>query len=204
MSRNGKQDTGRRVRWNPLPPEYRIPDKVLDLAVIKSRRERTYAIDRYKTSDWEYVRTLCGHRYGTIPLDDVRHQAINRRKAGAYKEIDGVGGSGQASYRNILSRYPDWYRDVYLKCVHWLTYRQRRLDYYGGHCSLCYSTENVEVHHNHYTDEAGYSILFREKDRDSVVLCRKCHRRHHKYMNPPPEIPPRDIRVGLSVSEYER
>jgi hypothetical protein len=133
MSRNGKQDTGRRVRWNPLPPEHRISDKVLDMAVIKSRRERTYAIDRYKTSDWEYVRTLCGQRYGTIPLDDIRHQAINRRKAGAYKEIEGVGGSGQASYRNILSRYPDWYRDGRTcTLVHASRIRQDRI--YGVRC----------------------------------------------------------------------
>jgi 5-methylcytosine-specific restriction endonuclease McrA len=40
-------------------------------------------------------------------------------------------------------------------------------------CALCASHENLEVHHRTYVR------LGRELPSDLVVLCRRCHRRHH-------------------------
>jgi hypothetical protein len=202
MSMNDRQ-ADLKLRMPPIPPEYRIPDEVLDQAVIKALHERDYGVDKFETPDWEYVRVLCGPRYIGVPPDTVRRQGINRRKKGVYGTAGGAHNRGQTSHREIKDRWPSWYRDVYLNCLHWLTHRQHQLDRYRGHCALCYSTRNIEVHHSHYVDEQGQSILYREKDTDTIPLCRKCHKKHHKSMNLPPENPPLDILSRLFDLGYQ-
>jgi 5-methylcytosine-specific restriction endonuclease McrA len=43
----------------------------------------------------------------------------------------------------------------------------------AGECALCTSTVALEVHHR------TYARLGREHPSDLVVLCSRCHRRHH-------------------------
>ena len=40
-------------------------------------------------------------------------------------------------------------------------------------CALCTSSRSLEVHHRTYVR------LGREAESDLIVLCRRCHRRHH-------------------------
>jgi len=43
----------------------------------------------------------------------------------------------------------------------------------AGECALCTSTTALEVHHR------TYARLGREHPSDLIVLCSRCHRRHH-------------------------
>jgi hypothetical protein len=61
----------------------------------------------------------------------------------------------------------------YLKTEHWLKVRQEALDRSRSKCQLCASTNRLEVHHNTY-DSKG-----KELPEDVIVLCRKCHSKHH-------------------------
>jgi 5-methylcytosine-specific restriction endonuclease McrA len=43
----------------------------------------------------------------------------------------------------------------------------------AGECALCTSTTSLEVHHRTYVR------LGHEHPKDLIVLCSRCHRRHH-------------------------
>ena len=43
----------------------------------------------------------------------------------------------------------------------------------GWQCALCEETKSLEVHHR------TYQRVGRERPSDLVVLCWRCHRRHH-------------------------
>lgn len=43
----------------------------------------------------------------------------------------------------------------------------------AGECALCTSTRSLEVHHR------TYARLGHERQSDLIVLCGRCHRRHH-------------------------
>jgi 5-methylcytosine-specific restriction endonuclease McrA len=43
----------------------------------------------------------------------------------------------------------------------------------GWQCAVCASTKSLEAHHR------TYDRLGRERPQDLVVLCWRCHRRHH-------------------------
>lgn len=48
----------------------------------------------------------------------------------------------------------------------------------NNQCALCTSSTNLNVHHRTY-DRVGYERLS-----DLIVLCRVCHRRHHRVLQP--------------------
>lgn len=68
---------------------------------------------------------------------------------------------------------------IYLETEHWNIVRTDALCRADYHCQLCCSTTNLTVHHNSYCN------LYEETPADIIVLCSKCHEKHHniKYEN---------------------
>jgi 5-methylcytosine-specific restriction endonuclease McrA len=62
---------------------------------------------------------------------------------------------------------------AYLASDHWQEKREEMLAKCGYRCSVCSSSEFLNVHHN------SYQNLGNEKDSDLVVLCRDCHALFH-------------------------
>ena len=67
----------------------------------------------------------------------------------------------------------------YLKSPDWQMKRIQALAHYGNSCTLCGSTESLNVHHRNY-DNLGYEDICK----DLTVLCSDCHSKHHE---PEPE-----------------
>jgi len=65
----------------------------------------------------------------------------------------------------------------YLKSDHWKKVRENSLKRAGNKCQLCASKRLLEVHHNNYAN-LGY-----ENPDDVIVLCHKCHGKHHGVEN---------------------
>lgn len=66
-----------------------------------------------------------------------------------------------------------WYAN-YLKSDHWKATRLLALEHYGNRCSICGSSERLQVHHKHY------SSLKHETMADLQVLCVGCHENSHE------------------------
>ena len=60
----------------------------------------------------------------------------------------------------------------YLRTPQWQA-RARAAKERAGECALCPATTSLEVHHRTYVR------IGCEHPRDLVVLCSRCHRRHH-------------------------
>jgi 5-methylcytosine-specific restriction endonuclease McrA len=69
---------------------------------------------------------------------------------------------------------------LYLQSDHWRRMRAAALAW-SGECALCASHRHLEVHHRRY------DRLWRERLTDLVVLCSRCHRRHHATLEEAPE-----------------
>lgn len=54
---------------------------------------------------------------------------------------------------------------------------RKRLD--GNKCSICGSTEELEVHHLEYENDKRYGILRLSK---LTTLCHKCHQKEHGFL----------------------
>lgn len=67
----------------------------------------------------------------------------------------------------------EWYHEIYLKSVHWEEISNKYKSYYGK-CQVCGSKSKLNLHHNNYDN------LYKETDKDVVVLCEKCHHLFHK------------------------
>jgi hypothetical protein len=61
----------------------------------------------------------------------------------------------------------------YLRTDHWKKTRKNALHRANYKCQLCSSKEDLNVHHNTYENRG------QEKDEDLIVLCQKCHAKHH-------------------------
>ncbi len=61
----------------------------------------------------------------------------------------------------------------YLKTPEWTIARRKALHNAKNKCQLCSRKEHLEVHHN------SYERLGCEADADMIVLCDRCHGRHH-------------------------
>jgi hypothetical protein len=64
-----------------------IPPAVLDPVVIAFRSLRAYGMEDYTEDDWEQIRSNLPDEYQDVPLPGLCKRALNRRKAGAYKEV---------------------------------------------------------------------------------------------------------------------
>jgi uncharacterized protein with ATP-grasp and redox domains len=64
--------------------------------------------------------------------------------------------------------------NLYLQTKHWKQTRAERLEGESGHCYICLTTKNIQVHHTKYD-------LFQEKRKNLLPLCNSCHKLLHKY-----------------------
>jgi hypothetical protein len=71
----------------------------------------------------------------------------------------------------------------YLQSDHWQALRQRLIAKKKC-CSICGSTDQLNIHHNTYRDQQG-RILGREKNSQLSVLCGRCHALYHSYFKQP-------------------
>ena len=67
---------------------------------------------------------------------------------------------------------------LYLCTNHWKDIRAKKIEK-NPICEFCKKNKATEVHHLRYLDEEGRPILYREKLKDLVSLCRNCHKRVH-------------------------
>lgn len=74
------------------------------------------------------------------------------------------------------TRY-DSYTD-YLRSDVWRRFRRRYFKSYPKLCVLCYSTNDINLHHRYYNRD-GVTILGRELFIDVCALCRVCHVKIH-------------------------
>lgn len=65
----------------------------------------------------------------------------------------------------------------YLNSYEWEKRRQQTLKLWGDRCTLCYGSENLQVHHR------TYIRLGDELQTDLIVLCDDCHKRHHEILS---------------------
>ena len=63
------------------------------------------------------------------------------------------------------------YQD-YLQTEHWKSFRERILKKYKK-CFICGRKDNLQVHHLTYVN------LWKEEDKDVIVLCGSCHQKVH-------------------------
>jgi len=61
---------------------------------------------------------------------------------------------------------------TYINSAEWRL-KARAAKEQAGECALCTSTTSLEVHHRTYVR------LGREHPNDLIVLCHRCHARHH-------------------------
>ncbi|MCK4259880.1 MAG: hypothetical protein KAX49_12940 [Halanaerobiales bacterium] len=67
-----------------------------------------------------------------------------------------------------------WYRDTYLKSIHWKRLRDILISDVDYKCEECHKKrENLECHH------LTYDNLGRELREDIKVLCKRCHTKKH-------------------------
>ncbi len=71
--------------------------------------------------------------------------------------------------------------------VKYHTERSKMLKEMGGECAFCHATINLEFHHIDHQGETrvgGWQQLYLVRqamlDNNILVLCRACHREHHK------------------------
>lgn len=81
---------------------------------------------------------------------------------------------------------PTWYQK-YLLSDHWKATREWALERASRCCQLCRAKVNLRVHHN------TYARLGKELPSDLVVLCVRCHDRHHELIAQVPEVDPRVV-----------
>lgn len=73
--------------------------------------------------------------------------------------------------------YTDWHdkHRAYLKNNGWQEKKRRALEIADYKCQLCSSKIRLHVHHN------TYHRLGNEAASDLIILCEKCHRKHHNH-----------------------
>lgn len=67
---------------------------------------------------------------------------------------------------------------AYLQTPEWRRRREAALKFAEGRCSLCPEKRFLDVHHKSY-ENLGDEPLW-----DLIVLCRRCHQRHHDSFEP--------------------
>lgn len=68
----------------------------------------------------------------------------------------------------------EWYRNVYLRSLHWRSVRAQKIKETGGKCERCGVGGSLDIHH------LSYKNLGHERMSDLQALCRKCHKKRHK------------------------
>ena len=163
--------------------EFPIPDILLRDAYLKVAREANCARESFtsKTELIELVKLEVGYAYSHVPVDLIRDRITtcckNPEKHGGGWSVT-VNGHGKSKKKPS----PEWY-DSYCKSDHWKQKVQEFLEFWDYCCAVCNcraeKNKPLDVHHRRYEN------LHNEKINDCIVLCRKCHKRHHKYMSEP-------------------
>lgn len=154
-----------------------IPYDVIIHPVMRIREMKRSDCESWLTSDFEYIKGQCGPEYGHVPVDDIRAQCGNLRRAGKLGKLT-KGGHGQGPKKPI----PSWYQQ-YLDGRHWQERRAFFLRLWNYQCVVCTRQAN-HVHHRHYNS------LWRETEYDCIPLCSECHRKFHGRMNHVPNTMP--------------
>ena len=115
---------------------------------------------------------------------EARRRTDAARRAEVEKHIESivVGDDDGRLYLEHLRQMPDEERqrlrqmpyDEYLQTEHWRQHlRPYALKLAGGRCQLCNGGGELHVHHRTY-ERRGYEDI-----KDVIVLCKKCHEKHH-------------------------
>lgn len=139
-----------------------IPKDILLLPAMEMRKEKQSDPERWVTYDYEQLRAMCGIMYSNIPLDDLRLQCCNLRKAGMLGRVRN--GRGIPTREPLSEEYLE-----YMESEQWKQLRDYVGDFWDWHCALCNSDNKVELHHR------TYERFGSEKLTDVVLLCRRCH-----------------------------
>lgn len=70
----------------------------------------------------------------------------------------------------------------YLLTDHWKKTKKRHYSIKRNKkCYICSATENLHVHHRYYYRNRDGRVLFKEKPKTLLTLCKYCHEYWHKY-----------------------
>lgn len=75
-----------------------------------------------------------------------------------------------------VPNYREWYRERYLKTIHWTTLREAKKSTVQYRCESCGNNAELQVHHVSYE-----RTPFGELMSDLKVLCKTCHNRGHGF-----------------------
>ena len=143
-----------------------IPEEVLLPHLNKMISLRRTTVVNMVVYDLETIRRQCGSEYAGVPIDDLRSQAENMRKA---NKCVTTGGHAPAK----LTPPPPEYQE-YLQSEHWLVFAKKVREFWGWRCAMCNAkatgTRGLDVHHRHYDS------VHREQLTDCIAVCRKCHK----------------------------
>ena len=64
----------------------KIPSSVIDPAVKRALATRNHCLERFTDEEIREIRKDIGGKYKSVSIDNLREQAVNRRKQGAYKD----------------------------------------------------------------------------------------------------------------------
>lgn len=99
-----------------------------------------------------------------------------------HEEYDEFHPPRTSDYLKVKDDYPvfyEYYYNHYLKQEHWQKVKGDALKRANHMCQLCgmkYKRSNknpLQVHHN------NYKCLWEERDCDVMVICKRCHNKHH-------------------------
>ena len=90
-----------------------------------------------------------------------------------------IGGGWKSSVEEQVSKRRRMRYKNYLESPEWQGVRMQALEYAGGRCQLCNSSDHLNVHHR------TYERLGEEQESDVTVLCKSCHELFHEVRGMP-------------------
>jgi len=121
---------------------------------------------------------------------------LQREQLVKYVNTKGKEGKGSCKaayweYSNQIRQYPDRFEHLktmpyseFLATTYWWVIRNYVLIQSGFECKLCRKKNTLQVHHRHYENRGKEWRHWKE---DLVVLCARCHAKHHDKIQPPSE-----------------
>ena len=77
-------------------------------------------------------------------------------------------------YQEVLKQLKNMTYEKYLETEHWQHFKKKAIQNANNKCQLCGAEDTtLAVHHNNYKNRG------RETFDDVIVLCEKCHQKHH-------------------------
>jgi hypothetical protein len=141
-----------------------------------SRVRLNYALG-YNSRDSNYLRSEgliepITYDVKCLNCEETRSIFVDSRKK--FKQILEPGSSNICPKCELSPTAFEKYYQEYLKTEQWKAVKRIALDIAGDKCQLCSSSDGeLNVHHN------SYKNLKKETMKDLIVLCDKCHTKHH-------------------------